>query len=99
MDRLGDLQDSIVQIQRELFFPPQTHAVWYSIFDFVQGSHFIYLHFCGDLDHAYSTVGEEAGILVRRCKSLSMTKTNSSREPACRLTDEYRQALCWACYS
>ena len=29
----------------------------------------------------------------------SWPKTNSSREPACRLTDEYRQARCWACYS
>ena len=74
MDRHGDLQDSIIQIQRELFFPPQTHAVWYSIFDFVQGSHFICLHFCGDFDHAYSTICEEVGFLVWRCKSFFMTK-------------------------
>lgn len=52
------------------FFPPnRCPYVWCSIFGFVQGSHFICLHFRGDLDHGYSTVCEEVGILVWRCKS------------------------------
>ena len=77
------------QIQRELFFPNPPPFVWYSISGFVQGSHFICLCFCGDLGHCYSTVSEEVVILVWRCKPFSMINTNLSREPACRLTDEY----------
>ena len=73
---LMDPQDCDVQIQRD-FFPPNPHrpSVWCSISGFVQGSHIIYLHFCGDLGHGYSTVCEEVGILVWRCKSSFRIKT------------------------
>ena len=73
---LMDPQDCNVQIQRD-FFPPNPHrpSVWCSISCFVQGSHIIYLHFCGDLGHGYSTVCEEVGILVWRCKSSFRIKT------------------------
>ena len=76
-----NLQDPTVQIQREFLFSPHPFDTQYLVF--VQGSHFICLHFCGDLDHGYSAVCEEVGILVRRCKSFSMIKTNLSRKPAC----------------
>jgi nitrate reductase NapE component len=67
---------------------PRRPSVWYSISGFIQGSHFFCLRFCGNLDYAYSTICEEVDILVWRCESFSMIKTNLSREPAYRLTDE-----------
>ena len=69
---LMNLYNPIVQLKRDFFFPPNSHGrvfhLWYSIFCFAQGSHFIGLHFCSDLGYDYSTISEEIDILVWRCK-------------------------------